>query len=54
MLHFSAETGETRGTPNEEVEAWRWLPPAEADRLITGGLARALLDDTLEAERTNT
>ena len=53
MLHFSAETGETRGTPNEEVEAWRWLTPAEADRLITGGLARALLDDTLEAERTN-
>ncbi len=54
MLHFSVETAATRATPNGEVEAWRWLTPAEADRLITGGLARELLDDTLESERTNT
>ena len=54
MLHFSVETAETEATPNAEVDAWRWLTPAVADRLITGGLARELLDDTLESERTNT
>ena len=51
MLHFAAETAETEATPNEEVEAWRWLAISEADRLITGGLARQLLDDTLAWEQ---
>ncbi|MBO5496529.1 MAG: NUDIX domain-containing protein [Oscillospiraceae bacterium] len=51
MLHFSAETPEKEARPNEEVDAWRWLTAAEADRLITGGLARELLDDTLADEQ---
>ena len=51
MLHFFVTVPETAPAPNFEVDAWRWVSPEEADRLIRGGLARELLDDTLAAIR---
>ena len=51
MLHFFVTVPETAPVPNCEVDAWRWVSPEEADRLIRGGLARELLDDTLASEK---
>ena len=51
MLHFSVTVPEAPPAPNYEVDAWRWVSLTEADRLICGGLARELLDDTLAAIR---
>ena len=51
MLHFAVTVPEEKPRPNFEVDGWRWVPLSEADRLIRGGLARELLDDTLAVEK---
>ena len=51
MLHYAVTVCETEAKPNSEVDSWAWTPPAEADRLIRGGLARLLLDDTLREQK---
>ena len=48
MLHFSVTVSETGAAPNHEVDGWRWVSAEEADKLVHSGLARELLDRTIE------
>ncbi|WP_267285361.1 NUDIX hydrolase [Prauserella endophytica] len=41
--YFAARAGEGRFTPNEEVDELRWLPPADAESLLSYGTDKRVL-----------
>lgn len=46
MLNFLAAVPEQEAHPNDEVDAWAWVPASEAPGLVApGGLAELLLRD---------
>ena len=47
MLHYSCTAVEREARPNEEVDAWAWLPFEDAAAALAPGLAAELYEDYL-------